>query len=577
MTGTASSYHKDIFQALPIPVWEEDLSRVAEKLAALLRGGVVDMDLYLKDHPEMVREMAGLVRILAANPASLVLFGVPDQASLERVLRLYFVDAAWDSFREKLILLSRGGARFTGEIPIRFPGNGNAMARLRMEVTAGHENTLDRVVMAFIDSAAPMRDADGNIIGAAILNEDITERHRAEKALWESEQRSRDELEERVAERTAQLSLRARQLARLTSKLTLAEQKERRRLATVIHDNLQQILTGAGFRLDVLEGRLGPDLSGEVAKVRKLITESLSVSRSLTADLSPPILHEAGLVAGLEWLCRWVAERYGLTVRLTTECPDYEEREDVKILLFESTRELLLNVAKHAGVSEARIDIKWTQEDCMAITVSDGGKGFDPDTLRFETTPLAGGFGLFSIRERLDLIGGNMTIHSIPGNGARFILTAPARSAPAAASDYAETEGEANPFDNDASDDDAKAHDKFRVLLADDHSILRQGLAILISGEPDMEIVGEASNGKEAVELARQLLPAVILMDFSMPKMDGVTATRIIHSEMPNIRIIGLSMYEESDRAIAMREAGAVDYVSKSAASHKLLAAIRGE
>jgi len=115
----------------------------------------------------------------------------------------------------------------------------------------------------------------------------------------------------------------------------------------------------------------------------------------------------------------------------------------------------------------------------------------------------------------------------------------------------------------------------FRVLIVDDHKVIRQGMAARLRREPDIEIAGEAGNGEEAIQRAHELLPNVILMDFSMPRMDGVEATRKIHAELPDIRIIGLSMYEEADRAKAMLEAGAAGYVTKSAELEELLAAIR--
>jgi DNA-binding NarL/FixJ family response regulator len=114
-----------------------------------------------------------------------------------------------------------------------------------------------------------------------------------------------------------------------------------------------------------------------------------------------------------------------------------------------------------------------------------------------------------------------------------------------------------------------------RVLLADDHAVVREGLARLLGGEPDIEIVGQAADGQEAVELAARLLPDIVLMDMSMPRLNGVEATRAIRNENPDIRVIGLSMFEESDRAQALRDAGAVGYLTKSGPPRELLQAIR--
>jgi len=107
-------------------------------------------------------------------------------------------------------------------------------------------------------------------------------------------------------------------------------------------------------------------------------------------------------------------------------------------------------------------------------------------------------------------------------------------------------------------------------------AVVREGVARLLLGESDMEVVGQAADGHEAVRLARALRPDVVLMDVSMPGLDGVEATRAIHADLPDVRVVGLSMFEEADQAEAMRAAGAVDYVTKSGPATELVAAVRG-
>lgn len=114
-----------------------------------------------------------------------------------------------------------------------------------------------------------------------------------------------------------------------------------------------------------------------------------------------------------------------------------------------------------------------------------------------------------------------------------------------------------------------------RVMLVDDHAVLRQGLARLLREEPGIEIVGEASDGESAVSLARRVRPEVILMDISMPGMSGIEATRIIHADLPDTRIIGLSMFEEASVKTSIRDAGAIAYLSKTGPADELFQAIR--
>jgi LuxR family transcriptional regulator, maltose regulon positive regulatory protein len=114
-----------------------------------------------------------------------------------------------------------------------------------------------------------------------------------------------------------------------------------------------------------------------------------------------------------------------------------------------------------------------------------------------------------------------------------------------------------------------------RVLIVDDHAVVRQALAMMLDQEADIEVVGEAGNGQEAVAQARELLPDVVLMDINMPGMNGIDATRIIRAEHPTVRVVGLSMHEHAEQAQPMLAAGAAGYVCKTEAPEVLLAAIR--
>lgn len=113
-----------------------------------------------------------------------------------------------------------------------------------------------------------------------------------------------------------------------------------------------------------------------------------------------------------------------------------------------------------------------------------------------------------------------------------------------------------------------------RVLLADDHARFRNDLARLLNKAADIRVVGHAADGREAIELAAQLEPDVILMDIGMPAVNGIEATRVIHRNHPHIRILGLSMYADEEGTRAMREAGACAYKTKGCAAAELIAAI---
>ncbi len=236
-------------------------------------------------------------------------------------------------------------------------------------------------------------------------------------------QRAREELETRVGERTEDLRRQSEQLRVAAAQLNVAEQRERKRLACVLHDGLQQNIAAAKFRLGFLELSRDPEISRTVAEVMKILSESMEMSRSLTADLSPPALHEKGLVPALEWLAGLMETRQGLAVEVVARDKVERVPEDVCVTLYQATRELLFNALKHSGVKSARVQVDREGREAR-VMVSDEGNGFDASVLDAGQGQPSG-FGLFSIRERLNLLGGKMRVESAPGRGSRFILKVP--------------------------------------------------------------------------------------------------------------------------------------------------------
>ncbi len=390
---------------------------------------------------------------------------------------------------------------------------------------------------------------------------DITERKQAEQAI----KQMNESLEQRVAERTALARTRANQLQALAVELIEAEEREKRRIAELIHDDLQQVLAAARLQLEAVCEELPrapklPDIVG-------MLSDSISKARQLSHELSPAVLHHLGLLAALRGLCQQMDERFGLTVQLQADAAEQFENMPLKSFVFRAIQELLFNIAKHAGVKEAAVALSRSANE-MAVTVSDKGRGFDPTVL--DSLPEKVGLGLLSLRERASYVGGCLSVESTPGKGSRFTLTLPLDLPPAEVLQQVEPHAPFTPSRVSMACDSGG----IRVLFADDHKVMRQGLIQLTAGQPDIRIVGEATNGREAVELAHRLRPDVIVMDISMPEMDGIEATRRIRAELPGVRVIGLSMFEDEHTARAMRDAGAEAFVSKSASSSEVLKAI---
>lgn len=396
----------------------------------------------------------------------------------------------------------------------------------------------------------------------AVIFNDISGRMRADKALKQFNER----LGQQVAERTKLAEDRAKQLRALVSELTTAEQRERHRLAEILHDHLQQILVAAKIHSEFLYEQVETERKKIAETIKKLLDQSIMVSRSFSAELSPPVLRLGSLSSSLQWLARWMKKNHGLLVDLETDSSLDPANEDMMLLIFQFVRELMLNVIKHAGVNSVSIEMSKKYKDKLCIAVRDNGVGFDPDMV-WEKSKEGIGFGLFSIRERLMLLDGELKIESSPGNGSSFTLIVPL-----------ETKG------NESKESrrtyisgvfHRKEHNFIRVLLVDDLSVVRKGISALLSQYPDIRIIGQASDGEEAVSMARELYPDVILMDISMPKMDGIEAARIISAELPYIRIIGLSMHDSRELIERMIGAGASAYCTKDCDTNLLLSQIR--
>jgi two-component system CheB/CheR fusion protein len=270
---------------------------------------------------------------------------------------------------------------------------------------------------------AAVKDPRGELIGFAKLMRDNTERKEAEEALLASEGKLKslnEGLEQRVEERTSQVRA-------LAKALTLAEQRERHRIAGILHENLQQLLYGVQLKVEVLEQALleseQPLVREQMHEVRARIGEAISMTRRLTVDLSPPVLQNEGMAESLQWLVTHMKDMHGFDVDLKVDGELRISRHELRVLLFQLVRELLFNVVKHAGVTHARVHLG-EDRGHVVIHVSDDGQGFDATRTR-QAPSGDGGFGLANARERLKLFGGSLEIDSAPGAGTRVTAIAP--------------------------------------------------------------------------------------------------------------------------------------------------------
>jgi PAS domain S-box-containing protein len=306
------------------------------------------------------------------------------------------------------------------------------------------------------------------------------------------------------------------QLRSLASQLSLAEARERKRIASDIHDRISQALALTTIKLGGLQSSLSsPEEEKVLDETLKVIKHTINETHSLIFDLSSPLLYEVGLNAALEQLAEQFQNEHDLKVRFEEDAAPKPLDTDVTVLLFEAVKELLVNVVKHAHASKVRVAMR-REKNQVRITVEDNGEGFDSPANAFRVDK-AGGYGLFSIRERLSQLGGNLEIESSRKYGTRALLE--------------------------------KA--------------------------PGLNVIAEADNGLKTVELARELRPDVIIMDVAMPDMNGIEATRAVLCETEDTKIIALSMHSDHRFVTEMLKAGASGYLLKQSAFEELASAIK--
>ncbi len=550
---------------------QEELEHRLDQLSAIYEvSDVAGRAVHIEEIYEAT--LSGLMRAVCANRASILLFD-PDG-----VMRFKAWSGLSDGYRQRATGHSPWTKDTVDPEPVTIP-----------DAAAGEQGPLGEAILKegiralgfvpliaagrligkfVIYYDAPHTFTDEELRVAATIGRHVSgavERWRADKEL----RALNETLEMRVQERTGEGEHRAVQLRALALDLIETEERERRLLAQSLHDDLQQILVATRMKLGHLQGRGD---GGALQPVQDLLHEALQSSRRIMLDLSPPILFQTGLWPALEWLTRHMREKYGLEVKLQRDREVDIPSERHRAFLFRAAREMLFNVVKHSGVSTAALRLDQVPDGAVALEVTDEGRGFQQ--ARLQATGAAGGFGLLSIQERAEALGGALEVHSERGHGtrARLTLTIHERAVggrePRAAVAVATQEPEP-PAEGRAG--------RIRVLLADDHKIVREGLAALLSAEEDIETVAQAADGEEAVSLAMRLRPDVVIMDVNMPKLSGIEATRRITAQAPSIKVIGLSMFESEEMSLSMKTAGASSYLTKDRASETLCDLIRVE
>ncbi len=251
-------------------------------------------------------------------------------------------------------------------------------------------------------SAKVMQDNEGKIQGIVCVALDITERKQAEERFITYQKK----------------------LQSLASELSLAEERERRRIASDLHDSVGQSLIVSKMKLEELrEMKISTVVDSLLDDIYKLLKKTIQETRSLTFELSPPVLYELGFEPAIEWLVEQIQEQHGIVIDFISDGQLKPLNDDIRVLLFKAIRELLVNVVKHANAQNVKVFVKRDANNIW-IEVEDDGIGFDMTKFNFSVSR-DGGFGLFNIRERLEHFSGHFEVKSEPGHGTQVTLAAP--------------------------------------------------------------------------------------------------------------------------------------------------------
>ena len=428
----------------------------------------------------------------------------------------------------------------------------------RAEVTLSRD--VDEVITLEL-SASVMKDPAGETVATVCVLRDVTRRKQAEQAL----QDLNATLDHAVQART--MDLRS-----LVFELSRTEERERARLATDLHDNLAQLLALSKMRLETLGIPAAPSQREAIAGIVQLLNDALSYTRTVMADLRPMY---SGSDRDLTATVSWVAEKlrkHGLMVEIHDDAPHTVVNEQILMVTYQCVQELLANVLKHANTKRADIYLRRTN-GYLEISVIDRGKGFDASVS--QSPSQKGGFGLFNIRERLYLLGARLEVTSAPGHGTTAKILIPLNLMSSIEDECVSTSAGAvfHGIDPHGATDETTG--QVRVLLTDDHQMMREGLRLAIEKSGDAKVIAEAADGESAVELARDMRPDVVIMDVNLPNMNGVEATRRIKTEIPHIVVIGISVSGARKIEAAMREAGASAFFSKVDSIDQLCETVR--
>jgi PAS domain S-box-containing protein len=382
-----------------------------------------------------------------------------------------------------------------------------------------------------------------------------------------------------LAEANEALRSNEESLRKLSARLLTLQDEERRRIARDLHDitgqklavqsmGLSQVLNRKPSRLD----EESQCILSECATLSRQVGEEI---RTLSYLLHPPLLDELGLASAVRWYAEGFEQRTGIRVKVEVASDFVRLPADVEVTLFRIIQESLTNVQRYSGSQKAYVRVKLVSKD-IEVQIGDYGKGIPACILDQKTGKIAPlGVGIQGMRERMRQLGGRLEISSRANIGTEVTATLPiSRQQTVARSESAGTTS-SSPGRRTESADAIQGILRKRILIADDHEMLRRGVRSMLEKESAWEVCGEAVNGQEAIDKATALSPDLVILDINMPVLNGLVAVRQILFNRPQTKILIFTVHDSDQTLKEIHAAGAHGYLSKSNASEDLLRVVK--
>jgi len=365
-------------------------------------------------------------------------------------------------------------------------------------------------------------------------------------------------------------------LRQLSSRLLELQDEERRRIARDLHDVTGQKLALQCIALSRMTRLLSPTANEEtkesIAQCLDLTNQISEEIRTLSYLLHPPLLDELGLPAAAKWYAQGFQKRTGIRADVDIPRNLPRLRPDAEVALFRVVQESLTNVHRYSGSRTAYVRIR-VDEDEFKLEVGDSGKGMPAEKAKAAggggggNAPL--GVGIQGMRQRIRQLSGRLEILSQLGKGTVVVATLPLQEL----SLPVDLESLAGATDEGRADDRKSA--THRILVADDHEMLRRGVRSMLESEPGLQICGEATDGIEAVEKTLSLKPDLVILDINMPALNGLAVVRQILRARPETKILIFTVHDSEQTSQESFHVGAHGFLSKGKAGRDLIAAVK--